>query len=489
MDNATADGDVLQNPSLVPDTTRSNVLGKRKRDSSAGGPEASSTPQGADTHDKSFSFEGGLNPIQLPTPQASNPSDGHSQVASTSSNASPEYETENTSRCFSDEQRDTSGVMETLPNDSDEGAGGGRHRPRDSPPVAPESNLRKSTRLRSKPTPDDSTSTRRAHLESQAITGIERDQSPSEDNSNLEMEDDAPGVELSDPSLQTSGGEVAAGDEEPSMDVDAASTSALPTPMADNVEFSDEDGDNAAGPAPPVASDKPSANEFINYGLSGDHAFGRVTDREVDARSMAPERRAVPRVLRRRWTKDTFEITTPESLEEDMERKQLGQKKPRVQSGTKILHKELRELGLEEWIDTKDKKNNPEYRKAVTEARKRHREKVKLETLARLGVAGGEAPDVPNPPAANPSMDPLDQSFEAATRAFLGSDNGQPGASDRVEPPHEAPTDAGNAQPALPTITNEPSQQRAGRVTRRKQKLDDIQRRDQLAKEAMEMMD
>jgi hypothetical protein len=274
------------------------------------------------------------------------------------------------------------------------------------------------------------------------------------------------------------------------MDVDASITSALSMSMADNVEFSDEDGDD--NPVRLVSSEKTDDKNFINYGFPSDRpqitasALGRVVDREADSRSLAPEPSAAPRLLRRRWTKETFDVTTPESLEQTMQRKQAGQRKPRVQSGAKILHKELRELGLEEWID-RDKKNNPEYRKVVTEARKRHREKVRLETLARCGVtAEGVEPPAPSPgELRQPNVDPLDHLFHAATKVVLESSGGYLGGSDSVEPSASGALQ----QTALSEIPNQPSQDRAGRVNRRKQKLDEIQRRDQLAKEAMDMMD
>merc|ERR1711939_406172 len=106
----------------------------------------------------------------------------------------------------------------------------------------------------------------------------------------------------------------------------------------------------------------------------------------------------------------------------------MGQPKPKVQYTAKILNKELKELGLEEWID-KDK-CTPEYRTAVSEARKRQRERNKLVKLMSCGVGvpptteDGESLPSPSDLIQRSTLS-LDEAFQAATEALLETSTGQ----------------------------------------------------------------
>lgn len=210
----------------------------------------------------------------------------------------------------------------------------------------------------------------------------------------------------------------------------------------------------------------------------------RVTDYELDhtTRSLAPEpvvrRRTLPRRLEAGGM-DHVQIVTPTTVEEQMS----GTKRPRldraVQSTEKLLNLELTELGLEEWIPCKDKSTNAEYKKAVETARVRQREKKKLETLASVGINLS-----PSSQQHVQTSDPLDSTTEQVVHNAPTSSGETPDRTNRTVT--RAPSTVANKSTTGDTGMETPAAEDPGMMTRRKRK-DEIRRRDQLAKEALEM--
>jgi hypothetical protein len=210
----------------------------------------------------------------------------------------------------------------------------------------------------------------------------------------------------------------------------------------------------------------------------------RVTDYELDhtTRSLAPEpvvrRRTLPRKLENGGM-DHVQIVTPTSLEEQMS----GAKKPRpdrvVQSTEKLLNLELTELGLEEWIACKDKSTNAEYKKAVETARVRQREKKKLETLASVGINLS--------PASQQQLQASDL-INSMLDQMVHNTSTSPG--DTAVRANQTATQASSTVANKPSMGDTrmetPAEDDPGMMTRRKRK-NEIRRRDQLAKEALEM--
>ena len=246
-------------------------------------------------------------------------------------------------------------------------------------------------------------------------------------------------------------------DEVPQMDVDTAEVTGNRLPMGESVEFSDDEearpssSDDAVleqhEDQDPRDAREISALDFASRdpvqtretSLADDASSQSVPAKRtrsktktasasvrrntasfefVEERSVAPEpptaRRIMPRRLNLSQT-GVFEHSTPETVEAELieleKPKGPRQYKPYKQTTTKILHDELKELGLDDWID-KDK-NDPEYKKVVEEARERKREHNRLVALASRGVTvpGANMDDISL--ASTPSLDDALQQAQA----------------------------------------------------------------------------
>ncbi|KAJ9615810.1 hypothetical protein H2200_001887 [Cladophialophora chaetospira] len=260
-------------------------------------------------------------------------------------------------------------------------------------------------------------------------------------------------------------------DAEPPMDVGAAETRVDRLPIDNGVEFSDDEearpssSDGAAMghyedplsleasgtivvnneksnpmPAPPestpVNNSAKSAPASRTRSKTKATKASKVSTRRKTtgsdfvsakgSRSLAPEPPPTRRLLPRRMTSadksGQFEHSTPDSVEAELialeKPKGPRQYKPPVQTTTKILFEELKDLGLEEWID-KDK-NDPEYKKIVDEARTRKREQTRLAALASRGVAvPGVNMDEISPQPSTPSLDDALQQAQALANATI----------------------------------------------------------------------
>ncbi|KAK6367883.1 hypothetical protein LTS17_010035 [Exophiala oligosperma] len=205
-------------------------------------------------------------------------------------------------------------------------------------------------------------------------------------------------------------------------------------------------------------------------------------DSPVEGRSVAPEPAALPKLVPRRLPHEPFAITTPTSYDQEMTRKKAKLPKPRIQYTTKILLKELKDLGLEEWVD-KDR-NNPEYRAAVAQARNRQRELNKTAQMMRYGIGENGEPVPMTPGQVQQGPLSLDEAFKLATDAMLVNGSGELKSGIEIGQPLQA------GAPLIPAIqqnTNSPAPAVAVPTTARKQREEEIRRRDRLAKAAMEM--
>lgn len=454
------------------------LLGKRKRD---GGVGEGQRPGADHRRDRNALRQDAPFTIQLPTPQSSILSERHSTDMSASSiNLTPDSQLEHSRSLFQSHEASSEGdgyhVDELPPQPAESDPQGHAHdQARDS------SGLGASTELQS----DDG---RGPHAP---------------------LHDD-PG-QPADTDFQTLWG---VGDIE---------TSGSHLSTTNNVEFSDEDQVDTSGlpddPYLPPPLDQPAETDVSHDSAPSKRPRTRymedssmVTDSTIDGRYGAPEPAPVPRVLTRKLVPDPFEVLTPVGVEEAMARKKAHQKKPQVQYMTKLLNAELVELGLEEWI-ARDKQGNNEYRQAVAEARERQRERNKAAKLASFGI-GVPATPTDHEPASEPaSLTPLDQSRQEATEGLLDSGDGlQAGkgttgaaacevlveakAARRVGRPRRKSTKAAVKVPpkeadewrAGSEMVETPSPAVGSRVTRQKQRDEEIRRRDQLAKEAMEML-
>ncbi|KAH0848383.1 hypothetical protein AYO21_04409 [Fonsecaea monophora] len=198
----------------------------------------------------------------------------------------------------------------------------------------------------------------------------------------------------------------------------------------------------------------------------------------MDSRSVAPEPAALRRTIPRRLCANQearFEHATPESIEQELKvlenPKGRRKSKPHVQTTKKILDKELKELGLEEWIG-KDK-DDPEYKRVVEEARDRKREQMRLAALARRGIS---LPGAPEDDERAESTSTLQEAFTQASDALTDSTN----------------EGNGGKQIQIINVSEAAARRAKGSGTcrkKREQREEEIRRRDMLAKEAMDMND
>lgn len=249
----------------------------------------------------------------------------------------------------------------------------------------------------------------------------------------------------------------------------------------------------------------------------------RLNDYELEhnVRSLAPEpvnrRRTLPRKLDIGGM-DNVQIVTPISLADEMN----GVKKLRpervMQSTEKLLNIELTELGLEHWIGFKDKATNPEYKKAVDEARVRQRERKRLETFAKVGIT--LAPNSEQAVQSNVSEDPektqipspsvdykerqqpspnVDDILDGGVRDSAKSSGAASAQSRQVPKSGETVPQKEHTTTQTPpvaknkrarksdTVETTAEEEDLGMMTRRKQRRqEEIRRRDQLAQEALE---
>lgn len=460
------------------------LLGKRKRDGAMGenqrpGPDRRRGHYGS-RQDAPFT-------IQLPTPQSSILSERHSTDMSASSiNLTPDGQLEHSRSLFQSHEASSEGDgyhVDELP-----------------------------------PRPAESDSQGHAHDQIPSSSGLGASTAQQSDDGrdrHAPLHDDA--GQPADTDDQTQWG---VGDME-------ASGSHLST--MNNVEFSDEDQVDTFDthedhlevddPHLPPPLDQPSDADVSHDSAPSKRprtryteASSMATDSTIDGRYGAPEPGPFPRVLTRKLVPDPFDVLTPVGVEEAMARKKAHQKKPQVQYMTKMLNAELVELGLEEWI-SRDKQGNNEYRQAVAEARERQRERNKAAKLASFGI-GVPATPTDHEPASDPtSLTPLDQARQEATEGLLDSGDGQEAghgttgaaacevlveskAARRVGRPRRSTKVAVKIPPketdewrAGSKLVETPSPAVGSRVTRQKQRDEEIRRQDQLAKEAMEMLD
>ncbi|KIW23514.1 uncharacterized protein PV07_11706 [Cladophialophora immunda] len=202
---------------------------------------------------------------------------------------------------------------------------------------------------------------------------------------------------------------------------------------------------------------------------------GRRFDFIADSRSVAPEPAALRRILPRRLGTDQqarFEHATPETIEQELKElenpKGPRKSKPHIQTTTKILNKELKELGLEDWIERD--KDDLEYKRVVEEARERKREQTRLAALASRGISLPGAPSENERPESPPN---LQDAFHQATDALADVSNEKNGGK----------------QISIITVSAAAARRATGtgmRRKRREQREEEIRRRDILAKQAMD---
>lgn len=267
--------------------------------------------------------------------------------------------------------------------------------------------------------------------------------------------------------------------------------------------------------ADPTAKDVTADDSDSNKRPKSRRSTRKSTGNFVEGRSVAPEPAAVRKLMPRRLPPEPFAVTTPTSYDQEVTRKKARLPKHKVQYTTKILLKELKELGLEEWID-KDR-NNPEYRTVVSQARERQRELNKAAKLMSYGVAEhGEPVPIPSDKVQQGTLS-LDEAFKAATTALLVNGSGELKSGITIEQPppvcasrpraepygvarnynqvvgispianHPAPAYGISHTPAVQQNYSPPAPEVIDPTTARKQREEEIRRRDQLAKAAMEM--
>lgn len=351
-----------------------------------------------------------------------------------------------------------------------------------------------------------------------------------EEDVQLHMDDDKMAVDDND--------QVMGNDDQPSAGLGNSATTADRLPAGDSVEFSDDElnrpstsesqGAEHADPQlpqnravstasvekdllledqealPPDDASTQSAPAKRTRSRTKAASTRRMTTGSTfvkDGRSLAPEPPSSRRILPRRISHDQtgiFEHATPETVEQELLAERLAEKpkgprqpKVYVQSTVRILNKELTELGLEEWID-KDK-SDPEYKKAVEKARAEKREQTRLAALASFGVAPpgpDEAPRV-SPPS-------LDEAFQRATEALAEVTNGQDVARKAPEKAAKAAStvasdgdDAAhdNAEKAVPAVAQSTGNGQGKRKKTKAQRDEEMRKRDELAKAAMEISD
>ena len=501
-----------------------NVLGKRKRPSAL---VESMVPSFADAtlRHASPSFQPGSSFVQMPTPQSSNPSDHRSQNTSTTSrNSSPDEEQSgNVSEQYlqptedSMEQNEVNAVSTPQQSDS-QLSDQAREHDESSLQIEPENQalVQTSTRprqARKSEQPGAPPVDERQGLSSDGFAEGQDDGARQQANGDImefSCQDDT--ADLGD--VDTSVTQLSAANNVEFSDDQQQETRPSPTHDVDQVERRDEEAaatvvmeSTTARQKEPLLAEPVANNDAAVEAEPNKRprtrrsiAARRLTDNALDGRSVAPEPAAIPKLVPRRLEPETFEVVTPTSHEQEMYRKKTKQPKPKVQYTAKILNKELKELGLEEWID-KDK-STPEYRTAVSEARKRQRERNKLVKLMSAGVSvpptAEDGVSLPSPSdLIQRSTLSLDEAFQAATEALLETSTGQLRREITVPPATRNNTPRGYENHVSAIEIHPPviEQQAAGplvseadgMMTRRKQREEEIRRRDQLAKEAMEM--
>ncbi|KIW97604.1 uncharacterized protein Z519_01188 [Cladophialophora bantiana CBS 173.52] len=334
------------------------------------------------------------------------------------------------------------------------------------------------------------------------------------------MNDEAQPPEDEDANSLDDSGQLPDNNGEPPMDIDPVDASELQSSMRETDEFGDDDrdrssnfhtlADRATAKNMAASLEASSADEGSTQSAPAgrtrsktkvQQSSRRKPDFITDRRSIAPEPAALRRILPRRigaHQRPQFEHATPESIEQDLRNsgKPKGQRrlKPHIQTTTKILHNELKELGLEDWIE-KDK-DTPEYKKAVEEARSRKREQTRLATLASRGISLPGASTDDEQPESGPTLEEaFDQAAEALADANDEQSESAPSLKESFVQATEALVDVDNGQ-AGGTLVLSASWAAARkakgiglRKTKREQRAEEIRRRDLLAKAAMDMND
>ncbi|KIY03567.1 uncharacterized protein Z520_00258 [Fonsecaea multimorphosa CBS 102226] len=495
-------------PSSSFEVPRSSSLGKRKRDSDI--PRSRSmVPSVAAIQTRSSYLEAVSSSTQMPTPQSSNHSDRQSADDATSSristpeqglgslnshnipNHGDQYMTQNNDSSESSSLRRS--LRNCLPPDHDQ------HTDTASSAVRPNS----------LGTPEvDTQATSMAlnvhETQQQPMTGLVEDslQSSSQGDESQEsmlvgtvpgsQNDEAQPQEIKEAAGREDNGRLLDSNEELPMDVDPLETSEIQSSIGKTVEAGDDnqsrsstsldvDGDGTTSLDTEPFSEASYVDDASDHSVPARRTRSKKkvkstrskTDCIIDSRSVAPEPAAVRRVLPRRIVANQqprFEHSTPESIEQELKEldgpKRPRQPKPHIHTTTKILNKELKELGLEDWIERD--KDDPEYKRVVEEARERKREQMRLAALAKSGI------NLPGADERTESAPTLEDAFHQAADA-LGvvnyEENG--GKPFRVVSASQAA-----AKRALGT---------GERRKRREQREEEIRRRDMLAKQAMDM--
>jgi hypothetical protein len=528
----TATGSTAPSPTLP--ASHGNSLGKRKRDSNVSKTISGGTSNPA-SQSKPFWLENSSSSAQIPTPQSSAHSDPQSQGASNSSrNASPDdaldgpdlpHSPQNckkpkaaeapTVRQPEKKQQQVALSSQLLKNLSpavrfalgdasfdesltDAGAlNAGDQRPlSNSVPKMDSSQLSSGQ--------DEQPSTL-------AGNGIQT----AEDEAQPYVGDDTAVPDDDDAAVPDDGARLRGISDEPPMEVNAIATTANRFSMGESVEFSgDEEGPGFEQPEDQTSSEaRQSSPVNVGKGKQQGRASSTPDDASIqsaparrtrsktqaastastrrktiefnvvsakDKRSVAPEPPPSRRILPRRISSDQtgrFEHATPETVEAEL----IELEKPKgprqykthyLQTGTKLLNNELKELGLEEWIN-KDK-NDPEYKQLVQEARDRKREQTKLAALARRGVS---VPGADMDEALRRSTPSLEEALQQA-QALADATTKQIMAS-RKDP-------AETTGPARQVANVDPISKRRKSKADREEK---IRKRDELAKAAMEIDD
>ncbi|EXJ67367.1 uncharacterized protein A1O5_09380 [Cladophialophora psammophila CBS 110553] len=486
-----------------------NTLRKRKRDSDVPKPSATVPSDGAMQNRSQYS-EDFSSSAQMPTPQSSSHSDRHDS---------------NSSRTSTPEQGQAGFNSHRMPQCSNE------HTSEDHvlPPMAPsQRNLR--NRLPSNHTRDIETASSAVHstpvanvgtvakatamisdvqetqqlLSSGLVEGSLRSSGQADECEELvlaeratgSMNDEAQPQKDEDANSLDDSGQLPDNNDEPQMDIDLVDASELQSSTRETDEFGGDDQDRSSNSFDTLADGAASKNVAASLeassaddGSTQSAPAGRTRSKTkvpssqrnpdfiiMDRRSIAPEPAALRRILPRRigaHQRPQFEHATPESIKQNLRNsgKAKGQRqlKPHIQTTTKILHNELKELGLEDWIE-KDK-DTPEYKKAVEEARGRKREQTRLATLASRGISLPGASTDDEQPETAPS---LKEPFVQPPKALVDVDNEQAGG-----------------RPVL-SASGVAARKAKGmdlRKTKREQRAEEIRRRDLLAKAAMDMND
>ncbi|KIX01479.1 uncharacterized protein Z518_09205 [Rhinocladiella mackenziei CBS 650.93] len=435
-------GDFPQIGGTASDAKSSNVLGKRKRNTSLSRSGATQPPPIGGRN----GFQLGQNKslTQIPTPQSSHTSD--QDASTTSRNVSPE---EHRGTLSQEDWQCSNG-----PPEQDGGSTGEatstleQHRDWDrikrnnpAPSLTGRLSQVSASELVRSLLQGPSNPIGQEKLVPRGSTQDDDNQNLSFDDTTRTFPDKTPPQETNAKApLRTEPEHVIGNQKGMHMEVDLAAASGLRRSMGDNVEFSDDDygdtpntydnerhrqGPNLTQPTWPSVVEQASHRSAPNkrYRSNTNGTSSRFTDFERGNRS-APEPAGIPRTLSRHQlsSRDSFRISTPALMEEQM--RHPDKSKNSGQTNLKLLNNELIELGLEEWVNRD--KNCPEYRKAVDEARARKRESNKVLALAlsrtRTSSRGvdGERTDL------------LDEAFQAANKAYVGISNEQVGTSQEV---------------------------------------------------------